>query len=189
MWYRAGNYPNLDKRLQSFGSNVVITSLAMEPKYDTYGISWIESSKFSGFEYRMQVVPPSAIQATAALDGANGRVVTAVSFGAQGNAHLISYGWQGDQTTYDVKTMTVASGNILSAAKQLGADGYIISAFGGDNASGWVLVGMHAMGYSQPRSMYTKSISNATLPPDTAYFTPVVWFSSPATSFIGIDEQ
>lgn len=190
--YSSENFENGDTDLQPMNEpNAVITSLALEPQYKTYAISWAQSSQAGKFDYRLQIVPPSDVQSTAALDGANGRVVTAVSFDGPNEVYLISYGWQGSQTTFDVKTTTVTAGNLVAAAKNLAADGYIISAFGGDNTSGWILVGMHAMGYHQPRSLFTNSISNATLRPDTDYFTPVALLDDPANqpAIIGIWEQ
>ncbi len=195
MWYRAGNLPNLNADLRSIvASNVVITSLALEPKYKQYGMSWVQATHFSGFEYNLQIVSPAEIQATAAADGAEGRVATAVSFDGPNEVYLISYGWQGSPTTYDVKTMTAAAQNVYGAAQELAAEGYIISAFGGDDTSGWVLIGIHASGYSQPRSLAEANLSKPsipTIPPDTAYFTPVIGLQDygMGTGAIDISEQ
>ncbi len=190
MWYRGGNFADFSTDLQSIAaSNVVVTSLALEPSDGQYGIAYVQASQYSGFEYKLQIVSPADIQATAAQDGAEGRVVTAVSFGGPDEVYLISYGLQGDPTNFDVKTMTVTAGTVVAAAKELAADGYIISAFGGDDTTGWVLIGMHAVGYSQPRSLFVNSISNATLPPDTAYFTPVVYCHTSITGDLDISEQ
>jgi len=101
MYYRAGSYSTYITDLESYSaSNVVFTSLDLEPAASAYAVSWVQTTQAGGFDSRMDSpIPPGAsqqaqIQAQATLDGTESRVVTAVSFDASGNAILVSYGWQ-----------------------------------------------------------------------------------------------
>jgi hypothetical protein len=174
MYYTAGDYSTFASDMQKvwyFGAtrmepidspNNVITSLDMEPGVfvDTggyvvtgaYGISVVATEPPGGFDYRLEVIPPAQLQATAAADGAASRVITAASFDASGNANLISYGWTGDTTSeYETQAYLVAPSAIASTATNLAGDGYIISAFGGNDTIGYMLVGMRVKGDSLPR--------------------------------------
>ena len=144
---------------------MVFTSLDLEPAQSAYAVSWVKTTQTGGFDYRMDpVVPagtdqPAQIQAQATLDGTESRVITAVSFDASGNAILISYGWTDDTSTeYEDETEVVAPGsgvsaNVLAAATTLANNGYIISAFGGNDIDGYILIGMRVKGDSLPRPL------------------------------------
>lgn len=182
MYYRAGKYANFASDLQSDAAvNVVFTSLDLEPAENGYAVSWVQTTQPGGFDYRLDpMIAPGTdqaaqIQAQASQDGSESRVITAVSFDASGNAILISYGWTGDTTTvYDTQTKVVPAGgqvgaNVLSAATSLANNGYIISAFGGNDTNGYILVGMRVHGDSLPRPINTPSADS---PP---YATTVVY--------------
>ncbi len=173
MYYQGGLYSNFVSDMQSFAAlNVVFTSLDLEPSENAYAVSWVKTAQTGGFDYRMDpMIPPGAdqqaqIQAQATLDGTESRVITAVSFDASGNALLISYGWTGDTTTvYETQAVLVpVAGDIrnevLSAATTLANNGYIISAFGGNDTDGYVLIGMRVQGDSLPRSINNLDIIN-----------------------------
>lgn len=157
--------------------NVVFTSLDLEPADSVYAVSWVQTTQTGGLDYRLDpVIPPGAnqqaqIQAQATNDGAESRVVTAISFDVSGNAILISYGWQGDTTTvYDTQTAVVPASAVVSAATKLAAQGYIISAFGGNDTNGYILIGMRVHGDTLPRSI-GKTFDTSAIP----YHTPVVY--------------
>lgn len=162
--------------LQSIASPyLVVTSMDIQPgaSCDAMGVSWIEAAQ-GGFDQRLEVVPPTQLQAQAAADGQASRIITAVSLDASGNVNLLSYGWTGDTTTvYETQTQIVSLSQVGPTATTLAADGYFISAFGGDNADGYVLVGARVKGDTLPRPM---NINGVVAPnPDTnIYFTPVV---------------
>jgi hypothetical protein len=164
MYYQPGEYSSFKSDLQSYAAtNVVITSLDLEPAESVYAVSWVQTSQTGGFDYRLDPLIPagadqaSQIQVEAALDGSESRVITAVSFDESGNAILISYGWSGDTTTlYEDQTYYVAPGsgvgaNVLAAATTLASNGYIISAFGGNDTDGYILIGMRVEGDILPR--------------------------------------
>jgi hypothetical protein len=164
MYYQAGEYSDFTSDLQGYAaSNVVFTSLDLEPAENAYAVSWVTTSQSGGFDYRMDpLIPagadqPAQIQAQAVLDGSESRVITSVSFDASGNAILISYGWTGDTTTvYEDQTYVIAPGtgvsaNVQAAATTLANNGYAISAFGGNDTEGYILVGMRVKGDTLPR--------------------------------------
>jgi hypothetical protein len=128
--------------------NVVIDSIDLEPANNEYAIAYVETAQTGGFDYRLEVVPPDQLQATVANDGAESRVVTAASFDANNQANVISYGWTGDTTTvYEAQTIVADSASeIASQAETLAADGYFISAFGGNDTDGYMLIGMRVQG-------------------------------------------
>jgi hypothetical protein len=182
-FYQGGNYSSYASDLQSYTApNIVITSLDLEPAEDAYAVSWVQTTQTGGFDYRLDPVIPAGtnqqaqIQAQATLDGKESRIVTAISFDASGNAILISYGWTGDTTTvYETQTIVVPQQNqissaVTSAATTLAKAGYFISAFGGNDTNGYILIGARVQGDNLPRPMV--QISTTTQPP---YPTPVIF--------------
>ena len=168
---QAGLYANFDSDLSSddlSSSNEpapdspsnVITSLDFAPAANAYAISWAHTVQGGGFDLRREIVAPGAVQATVAQDAAESRVVTAVSFDANAQANLLSYGWQGDTTTvYDTDVVSIpAEGGyqtvvtaVVSAAQTLAGEGYILTAFGGDGTNGFLLIGTKVHGDTVPR--------------------------------------
>jgi hypothetical protein len=184
MYYQSGEYSNFTSDLQGYAApNVVFTSLDLEPAENAYAVSWVQTAHPGGFDYRIDpLIPPGAdqpaqIQAQAVLDGTESRVTTSVSFDASGNAMLISYGWTGDTSTvYEDQTYFVAPGsgvsaNVQAAATTLANNGYAISAFGGNDTDGYILIGMRVKGDSLPRPINPASPTFGQEPP---YATPVV---------------
>jgi hypothetical protein len=182
--------------LQSVAApNVVITSMDIEmgcPSLPAYpggpevgpeiAVSWVQASQnIQGtFDQRLEVVPPAQVQEQVTADGQASRIVTAASFDGNGNVNLLSYGWTGDTTTvYETQTYLVPPKQVASAATDLAAGGYFISAFGGNDADGYVLVGARVHGDTLPRAMFINGTLIGT--PNTGvgpygygYFTPVV---------------
>jgi hypothetical protein len=171
--------------------NLVINSVDLEPACNAIGVSWVRTTQSGEFDYKIESVPPSELLATVAADGAASRIVTAVTFdGASGNAVLISYGWQGDTTTvYEAQTVIASPANVISAAATLANEGYFISAFGGNDSDGYMLIGMRVKGDTLPRP--TAGYTGAPSTVETVPFTTVVWFSEPSPSSVGaqIGEQ
>ena len=88
-------------------------------------------------------------------------------------AYVLSYGWTGDtKTTYDAETATVAVSGIKDAAFKIANDGYFISAFGGNDTDGYMLVGMRVQEDTLPRPIGDGSSIPSNH--DSAYWTPVV---------------
>ena len=155
--------------------NVVINSIDLEPTCDSIGVSWVQTTQSGGkeFDYKMESVQPSQLQSKVVADGAEGRIITAVTFDASsGNAILISYGWQGDTPTiYEAQTVITTPGNVASSATTLADEGYFISAFGGNDTDGYMLIGMRVQGDNLSRSVNPQTTS------ESVPFTPVVWLN------------
>jgi hypothetical protein len=169
------NYTPYTSYLQSVAApNAVITSMDLEPACSAIGVSWIQIAQPGVFDYRLEAVSPAQIQAAVAADGAESRIVTAVTFDdSLGDAILISYGWSGDTTTvYGAKTAVATPTDVANQATTLASEGYFISAFGGNDTDGYVLIGMRVQGDSLPRP-----ITNGSTPADSAYWTVVAWLS------------
>ncbi len=159
MNYESHDYPSFSSDIQSIiAPDVVIDSLDFETSNDNndYAISYVKTAQPGGFDYRLEVVPPDQLQATVANDGAESRVATAVSFDANNQANVISYGWTGDTTTvYEAQTVIAQSASeIVSQAETLATNGYFISAFGGNDTDGYMLIGMRVQGDTMARPIY-----------------------------------
>ena len=178
MLYQSGKYLNFSSDLQAIlASNVVVSSLDFEPANGLYALSSVKTTQAGGFDYKLEVVPPSQVQTTTAADGAESRIITAVSFDANGQANLISYGWTGDTATvYETQTTLVLPAEVAGAAAALAGQGYFISAFGGNDILGYVLVGMRVQGDTLPRPIIVNTSEKTSPPIDPVppYFTPVV---------------
>ena len=184
-------YSTFASNLESSAApDLVFTSLDIEPSNFEYAVSWVQTTQPGGFDCRLDPIVPSGtgqqsqIQAQASLDGTQSRIVTAVSFDTEGGANLISYGWQGDTTTvYEALTTLVPPVNnvvaaVTTAATTLASQGYFISAFGGDDIQGYILVGMRVQGDSYPRPIWFQSFlggSTTATNSTSANFTVVAW--------------
>lgn len=141
----------------------------------------------------METVPSSQLAATVAADGASSRVVTAVGLDAStGLADVISYGWQGDTSTlYETTTQIVSQPNIASTALAMANQGYIISAFGGNDTNGYALVGMRVHGDTMARPiLYSVNGASAQLnnPSVTTPVTELVFLDEPGEQIL-VEEQ
>ncbi len=181
MLYQGRSYEKFTADLNAIEApNVVIHSLDLEPSNNAYGMAWVSTMNRGGFDLRVETVDPAEIAAAAAGDGSESRVITAVSFDEKGQAVLLSYGWTGDtHTIFETKMVQTTLGSILDEARKLAAAGYIISAFGGNDANGYLLVGTRVQGDTIPRvlSLTTPTSSDSTSTAmQTAYSTPVIRF-------------
>ena len=158
-------------------SNAVITSLDLQPASSAYAITWLQQSQGAGFDLRREVVAPNAVDSTVAADGRASRVVTAVSYDDDtGEVNLMSYGWQGDtQTQYDTSVLHVTASDVGSAATSLAQEGFIITAFGGNDGDGYLMVGTKVHGDSMPRPVMVISSASLVVSSNLAGYAPVAW--------------
>lgn len=163
--YKSGADANFTSDLAAMNArNQVMLCLDLRPQDGIYGSEWMQTSKDGGFELNRQVVGPGQIASVAAQDGLKSQVITAVSFDTSGQANLMAYGWQQDTTTkYDTQVEVVADPqNIGAAGTQLANAGYIITAFGGDDQNGYVLIGTKVHGDTMPRAFQVLDLSGST---------------------------
>ncbi len=138
------------------GSNNVITSLTISNVNNIFAISYNQNGT-GGFDLAQHSITPEAIQASATQEGQTGRVITALAFDS-GKLVYLSYGWSGDTTTvYETLTATATFATAPDVAKSLAAQGYIITALGGDDANGLILVGTRVKGDTLPRPILIAS--------------------------------
>ena len=180
MHYASDSYSNFSSDMQSLAApDLVIDSLDLEPANNIFCVSFVKTVQTGGFDYRLQIVPPDQLQTTVANDGAASRIVTAVSFDANNQANVISYGWTGDTTTvYKAQTVIAQPSDVASQAEALAANGYFISAFGGNDTDGYMLIGMRVMGDTLARPIFasTPSGSSSSMPQSPPYPTQVLDF-------------
>jgi hypothetical protein len=161
----------------------------MDIQSSCVGVAWVQTAQAGGFDQRLEIIPSGVdqltqIQAQAALDGTQSRVVTAVSFDTSGNAYLLSYGWTGDTTSaYEAQAHLIPASEVASTATTLGGEGYFISAFGGNSTSGYMLIGTRVQGDTLPRP-----INQATSSPNSPNPTLVLWLEDPS-QFATVWEQ
>ncbi len=193
MLYQGQAYSDFDFDLSAIAApNVVITSLDFEPANNAYAMAWVSTMQPGGFDMHRDIVAPADIDSTVAANAAASRITTAVAFDANGQANLISYGWAGDEhTVYETRTVLADSADVVTQAKALAQAGYSISAFGGNDASGYVLVGTRVQGDTVPRTLViTTSCSTTTTASATqgSYSTPVARFANADSSQTLISE-
>lgn len=187
--YKSSAYINFESDFDSSEqNNEVMASLDLEPSSEAYAFEMLQSNNSGRYDGREEVISTGNLQQVAEKDGTESRVITALAFDNQGQLHLFSYGWSGDKNTqYGVQTILApaTSTGITEAAVKLAAAGYIITAFGGNVADGFVLVGTKVHGDTMPRPLWYGS-ETPTGTVDMNNSAPVVMFqsSSGATAFI-----
>lgn len=150
--YQAGLISNLTSDLNSLSTpDTVITSLDVEESNQIYGVSAIRTPHSNQFLAALHSLPLNGLQAAATQEGAASRVITAISFNAN-MVEYMSYGWRQDTTTkYETSVVSTTVDNAVQDAASLAAAGYIITAFGGNNTDGFILIGTRVQGDTLPR--------------------------------------
>ena len=140
----------------------VITSLDLEPTNILFAVSWIQSAQATGFELVQNTVTAANLPAAATQEGGSSRVITAVSNNA-GAITYLSYGWQADTATiYEAQVVTASPTDAPTAAANLAAQGFIITASGlADSSGNVVLVGTRVQGDTMARPFVAAQGSSA----------------------------
>jgi hypothetical protein len=170
--------------------NTVITGLDLQSANQCFAVSSLQISQEGGFNLTRQWIAPTDVQAVAAQLGQESRVVTALSFNA-GQPYVLSYGWQSDTTTiYEVSVVSATGDTYVSQGMSLAAQGYIITAIGGDPTDGLLLVGTRVKGDTMPRPTDYVDYQglHGSLPPNIQPLSRDIFGSSPNTE-IWISEQ
>lgn len=148
------NWPNAGNGASPADGNAVINSLDLEAGSQAFAVSWLQdtSNTQSSFVAASHSVAPALLAAAASTEGANGRVLTAVSYDA-GEITYWSHGWSADTSSiYEAQTTTASAADAPAAAASLAAAGYIITAVGrADDAGDVVLVGTRLQGDTMAR--------------------------------------
>jgi hypothetical protein len=133
-------------------SSSVINSLDLEPANVLFALSWVQSAQQVGFLREQNTVALADLQAAVMQEGANGRVVTAISNNG-GPITYFAYGWQSDTATvYEAQVVAASPSGASDAAASLAAQGYIITATGlADGDNNILLVGTRVQGDAMPR--------------------------------------
>ena len=194
-FYETGNLATTGLTYQQYlqtldVENIVVFSMDYEPQCQQIGVAYTQAGQTQAFDQRIEMVDPANLQGQVTADGAASRIVTAATIDAStGKIALLSYGWQGDTTTgYEAATFLALPSNVLADAEQLANEGYFISAFGGNNTAGYVIVGMRVIGDTMPRP-YVATSGNPSAPitrkgnvpayPETTWAEAAINFNNP----------
>jgi hypothetical protein len=151
--YRASFIADLPRFTNPAVPDTVITSLDFQPAVGLFALSEFATSRSGGYHLTQRRVPLSGIQAAAAAEAAAKRVITAVAFDS-GQVRLLSYAWDHDTTQgYDANVVQATIMTAGAAAEALAADGYVVTAIGGNPTDGFLLVGTRLHGQTDPRSL------------------------------------
>jgi Immunoglobulin I-set domain len=161
--YMSDSLDNLASDLNTMNNgSSVVTSLDLEPVSQIFACGALQISQMSGFEFSSQTVSIGQLQTIATQLGEQSRVITAVSYDADGNVFVVSYGWQSDATTgYSTQAVIIPSNStsvatadsnvIATAITNLANQGYIITATGGNASNGLLIIGTRVQGDTLPR--------------------------------------
>jgi hypothetical protein len=167
----------------------VIASLDMEPAAGAFAASWITTASGGGFDLAQHTVAPGDLQQATSQEGAQGRVITAVSFDA-GQVFYLSYGWQNDPSTvYETQVETATFENVGQVATNLAQAGYIITACGGDYSDGILLIGTRVKGDTMARPIMVVPAGQSPLPLYQDGYAVVVFIFQPDSEYLWIGER
>ncbi len=171
----------------------VITSLDLEPASALFAVSWIQTAQQTEFEREENAVSAANLQAAATQEGANSRVITAISNNA-GEITYLSYGWQADTVTlYEAQVLTASTADAPAAAARLAAQGFIITALGQADSSGNILlVGTRVQGDTLARPFVAAQGSmavQAMMQQGYALIGVIVNLSNPANPYTYLGER
>jgi hypothetical protein len=150
-----GEYADLDNGLAKLQDpQTVITGMDITKLSNAYGFSYTQDTTTTGLSFTTHTVPVAGLSAAIAAEGANGRVVTAISWN-DSQVTFLSYAWTDDTSaTYDTSVVTATYTNVDQVAELLAQQGYIITACGGDayTPNLW-MVGTKVTGDTMPRQI------------------------------------
>jgi len=144
--------------------NSVITSLMIDEPSRVYATSGLQSDQMREYDLTWGSVAPNALQAAASQAGVRGRVITAVAFKG-GKVVYLSYGWsRAASSEYEAKVVPTSFDSVTVNAAKLAGEGYIITAVGGNDSDGFLLVGTRVAGQTAPRRFEVATDSAASVP-------------------------
>jgi len=155
--YTGSILANLDAALDTTAAtDTVITSLDVRASPGVFGVAEAFTPKDGGYHLADHVLPLANLSAAAAAEGLQKRVITAISFDS-GQVRFLSYAWDHDTAAngYDTQVVQAAQADVPTAAQQLGASGYVVTAVGGNETDGFILVGTRIHGDTTARDVFT----------------------------------
>jgi len=170
--------------------NIVLTSMDLESVCLNIAVSYVQVTA-GGFDYKLEEVPASGVSAAIAADASASRIVTAVTYDTTTDSTanewiLVSYGWQGDTSGgYDSQAASIPptnQGALLpyNQAATWASQGYFVTAFGGNYATGYLMVAMRQKGDTMPRRICALG-GSCSGPPDNAFSSIVAWLGGLVT--------
>lgn len=143
--------------------DTVITSLDLEPIAGAFALSEFVMTQSGNYRLFQERVPINGLQAAASSEGAAKRVITAVTFD-EGQVRYLSYAWDQDSTAgYEAKFVQATLSTAVDSARALAAEGYVITALGGDTDNGFALIGTRVAGATAPRSLVLDNLGTTVL--------------------------
>jgi hypothetical protein len=128
----------------------VITGLMIDESSNVFAVSALQPSDMDDYVEVQGAVAPTELQAAATRRGLRSQVVTAIAF-RDGAVVYVAYGRNSaSPTTYDVAIVPARFDDIPVQATALGNAGYFITAVGGNQTRGYVLVGTRQSGQTAP---------------------------------------
>lgn len=150
--YFSDYYTNLISDLATIAAQgSIITSMDFQQSQGVYAVRYQGGAgQFSG---SLQTVPLQSFPALLASAGLQGRVVTAVSVAGTQVSYL-AYSWSQNPTeTFDTASISCSLNGVITASSTLASSGYIITAIGGNDIDGFIVVGTKHTGDSTPRDL------------------------------------
>lgn len=164
--YSSDVLTNLVSDKDFLATDSVVHSLDIEAANNVFATAATSTSTSSGFHSRLDHVALADISATVSEAGEAGLVVTALSLDSSSTAYVLSYSWDQDtDSIYDEVVKSVTYDSLETIAQQLASQGYVISAFGGNQSNGFYLVGTRLQGSTTPRSIVAYTVSGSAAPP------------------------
>ena len=144
----------------------VIDSLDIENTNGVFATAATSSPTASGFISHLNHVALGDLSTEVTEAGAKGQVVTAMSQDSSSTMYLLSYGWDQDSASvYDEMVISATPESLGATVQQLASQGYILTAFGGNQATGFYIVGTRLSGTSAPRSVVVSTVALSATPP------------------------
>ena len=148
----------------------VIHSLDIEVSNKVFATASTSTLTSSGFHSKLDHVQLTDIAATVSAAGKAGRVVTALSLDSPSSAYVLSYSWDQDRSSvYDEVVKSITYETLQSTAQLLGSQGYVITAFGGNQSNGYYLVGTRLLNSDTPRNIVVPEESDGATPPASLF--------------------
>jgi hypothetical protein len=165
--YRSGLLSSFQTDLFALGFDTVVTSANMQTDNNVYAVSSVKTTSTSVFSpIATQSLPAADFQFVASQQGQQGHVITALGFNGD-LLQYVSYGLIGDHNVYEAQVLSATLATIPAQAATLAQSGYIVTAVGGDPASGFFVVGTRLQGDIMPRPF--KIVNSATEDPSVLF--------------------